>query len=147
MASEQRQPKPRGFGLCTRITYLHQAVCLAFFVAALRVLPERGFDQLILPHLLGIVLSVALLAAMFGVASRKSLRALTWLGVILWITVVKIFVIQLWLLVHGEIELITYFRGMLINELIAIPLAIYWSRPVHPTYLSSVSRTATASAD
>jgi hypothetical protein len=146
MVSEHRQPRPRGFGLFARITLIHQVLCLAFFLAALRVFPDRGFNQLILPHLLGIVLSVALLAALFGVVGRKSLKALTCLGVVLWIDVVKILVVQLWLLANGDIELTTYIRGMLINELIAIPLAVYWSRPVHAMYLASLNRRSAASA-
>jgi hypothetical protein len=57
--------------------------------------------------------------------------------VILWIAVVKIFVVQLWLLSQGTIELPAYIHAMLINELVAIPLAVYWSRSVHSRYLAS----------
>jgi hypothetical protein len=77
---------------------------------------------------------------MFGVAARKSLRALSWLRVILWIAVVKIFVIQLWLLAKGNIELTSYVHAMLVNELIAIPLAVYWSRSAPWNYLASFKR-------
>jgi hypothetical protein len=145
MAEDQRQPRPRGFGVFTRIVYVHQALCLAFFVAGLRVFPERGIDALVLPHLMGIAISVAVLVAMFGVATRKSLRSLSWLRVILWIAVVKIFVIQLWLLAKGDIELASYVHAMLVNELIAIPLAVYWSRSLHSKYLVSFKHSARAS--
>jgi hypothetical protein len=145
MAEDQRQPRPRGFGVFTRIVYVHQALCLAFFVAGLRVFPERGIDALVLPHLMGIAISMAVLVAMFGVATRKSLRALSWLRLILWIAVVKIFVIQLWLLAKGDIELASYVHAMLVNELIAIPLAVYWSRSLHSKYLVSFKHSARAS--
>ena len=142
-----RQSKPRGFGLFTRIVYVHQAICFAFFVAGLRFFPARGIEQLVLPHLLGIAISIAVLAAMFGVATRKSLRALSWLRVILWVGVIKIFVVQLWLLAKGDTALFSYVRAMLINELIAIPLAVYWSRPVHSSYLASFRGSSRSSAD
>jgi hypothetical protein len=141
MMTDLRQPKPRGFGLCSRIVYVHQAILLAVFVSGLRVYPARGIDELVLPHWLGIVLSIAVLIAMFGVATRTSLNALNWLRAILWIGVIKILVVQLWLLAQAQIELESYVRAMLINEGIAIPLAIYWSRPVHATYLASLQRT------
>ncbi|MCP9831744.1 hypothetical protein KBY80_10170 [Synechococcus sp. JJ3a-Johnson] len=140
MAEDPRQPRPRGFGLFARIVYVHQAVCLAFFLLGLRVFPERGIDALVLPHLMGIAISIAVLVTMFGVAARKSLRALSWLRVILWIAVVKIFVIQLWLLAKGNIELTSYVHAMLVNELIAIPLAVYWSRSAPWNYLASFKR-------
>ena len=140
MAEDPRQPRPWGFGLFARIVYVHQAVCLAFFLLGLRVFPERGIDALVLPHLMGIAISMAVLVAMFGVATRKSLRALSWLRVILWIAVVKIFVIQLWLLAKGNIELTSYVHAMLVNELIAIPLAVYWSRSAPWNYLASFKR-------
>ena len=138
MTSALRQPKPRGFGLCSRIVYVHQAILLAVFVAGLRVYPARGIDELVLPHWLGIVLSIAVLIAMFGVATRMSLNALNWLRAILWIGVIKILVLQLCLLAQGQTELESYIRAMFINEGVAIPLAIYWSRPVHITYLASL---------
>ena len=134
--------KPSRFGLFTRIVDIHQALSLAFFIAALRVFPRLGFDQLVLPHGLGIALSVAVLLAVFGVSRRHSLKALGWLRVILWISVIKILVVQLWLISKGQPELAADVRGMLINELIAIPLAIYWSRPVHRAYLASFRRSS-----
>ena len=140
MTFDVRQAKPRGFGLFTRIVYVHQAVLLAIFVAGLRVYPARGIDELVLPHSLGIVLSIAVLIVMFGVATRKSLKALNWLRVILWAGVIKILVVQLWLLAQGQIELASYIRTIFINELVAIPVAIYWTRPVHVSYLAELQR-------
>jgi len=66
------------------------------------------------------------------------LNALNWLRAILWIGVIKILVVQLCLLAQGQTELESYIRAMFINEGVAIPLAIYWSRPVHITYLASL---------
>uniref|UniRef100_UPI0037D99866 hypothetical protein n=1 Tax=Vulcanococcus sp. TaxID=2856995 RepID=UPI0037D99866 len=83
---------------------------------------------------------IAVLIAMFGVATRKSLNALNWLRVILWVGVIKILVVELWLLAQGQIELASYIHAMFINELVAIPLAIYWTRPVHVSYLASLQR-------
>jgi len=140
MTTDLRQPKPRGFGLFSRIVYVHQAILLAIFVAGLRVYPARGIDELVLPHWLGILLSIAVVIAMFGVATRASLKALKWLRLILWIGVVKILVVQLWLLAQGQTELVSYIRAMVINEVVAIPLAVYWSRPVHSMYLASLQR-------
>ena len=120
----------------TRIVYVHQAICLALFVSGLRLYSVRGIEGLVLHRLLGIVISLAVILAMFGVASRKSPKALSWLRVALWIGVLKILIVQLWLLAQGEINLAAYARAMFINELVAIPLAVYWSRPVHFCYLS-----------
>ena len=141
-----RQPKPWGFGLFTRIVYVHQAVCLVFFVAGLRSDPAGDLKLLVFPHLSGIVLSVAVLVAMFAVASRKSPRALIWLRIILWIGVVKILIVQLWLLAQGQTELDSYIRTMLSNELLAIPLAVYWSRPIQLSYLHSLKCSDAAAA-
>jgi hypothetical protein len=140
ITSDRRRSKPRGFGLFSRIVYVHQAILLAIFVAGLRVYPARGITELVLPHSLGIVLSIAVLIAMFGVATRKSLNALNWLRLILWAGVIKIQVVQLWLLAQGQIEVASYIRTTFINELVAIPLAIYWTRPVHVSYLASLQR-------
>jgi hypothetical protein len=49
-------------------------------------------------------------------------------------------VIQLWLLAKGNIELTSYVHAMLVNELIAIPLAVYWSRSAPWNYLASFKR-------
>ena len=146
MAADSRQSKPRGFGLMTRIVYVHQAICLTFFVAGLRLYSVRGIEGLVLHRLLGIVISLAVLLAMFGVAGGKSLKALAWLRVVLWIGVFKILMVQLWLLSQGEIDVASYVRAMLLNELVAIPLAVYWSRPAHFRYLSSIGRTTGSTA-
>jgi len=140
MAAESRQSKPKGFGMMTRIVYFHQAICLAFFISGLRLSSVPGVEQLVLHRLVGIVVSLASLLAMFAVANGKSLKALDWLRVVLWIGVFKILIVQLWLLGQGEIGLSSYTRAMFINELVAIPLAVYWSRPTHFHYLSFIGR-------
>lgn len=140
MAAESRQSKPKGFGMMTRIVYFHQAICLAFFISGLRLSSVPAVEELVLHRFVGIVVSLASLLAMFAVANGKSLKALNWLRVVLWIGVFKILIVQLLLLGQGEIGLSSYTRAMLINELVAIPLALYWSRPTHFHYLSSVDR-------
>jgi len=122
----------------TRIVYVHQAICLALFASGLRLYSVRGIEELVLHHLIGIVISLVVLLAMFGVAIRKSSKSLSWLRAILWIVVFKILIVQLWLLAQGEIGLASSARAMLINELVAIPLAVYWSRHAHFRYLSSL---------
>ena len=140
MAAESLQSKPKGFGLMTRIVYVHQAICLFFFLSELRLSSVPGIEELMLHRLIGIVVSLAILLAMFGVASRKSLKALSWLRVVLWIGVIKILMVQLGLLSQGDIGLTSYVRAMWLNELVAIPIAVYWSRSVHFRYLSSIGR-------
>ena len=140
MTVDSRQSKPKGFGMMTRIVYFHQAICLAFFISGLRLSSVPGVEELVLHRLVGIVVSLASLLAMFAVANGKSLKALNWLRVVLWIGVFKILIVQLLLLGQGEIGLSSYTRAMLINELVAIPLALYWSRPTHFHYLSSIGR-------
>lgn len=130
----------------TRIVFVHQAICLALFVAGLRVYSVLGIEGLVFHRLSGIVVSLAILLAMFAVAHGKSLKSLGWLRVVLWIGVVKILIVQLWLFAQGDIGFASYARAMLINELVAIPLAVYWSRPVHASYLSSLRCSAGSSA-
>ena len=140
MTVDSRQSKPKGFGLMTRIVYVHQAICLLFFLSELRLSSVPGIEELMLHRLIGIVVSLATLLAMFAVANGKSLKALGLLQVVLWIGVLKILIVQLWLLGQGEIGLGSYARAMLINELVAIPVAVYWSRPTHFSYLASIGR-------
>ena len=147
MTVDSRQSKPKGFGLMTRIVYVHQAICLFFFLSELRLSSVPGIEELMLHRLIGIVVSLATLLAMFAVANGKSLKALGLLQVVLWIGVLKILIVQLWLIAHGEIGLAAYARAMLINELVAIPLAVYWSRPAHSSYLASLRLSAGSAAD
>ena len=65
---QPRASKPSGFGLLTRIVDIHQALSLAFFIAALRAVHRP--EQILLPNLCGIFLSVAVLLAVFEVSSR-----------------------------------------------------------------------------
>ena len=145
MPAESRPAKPRGFGLMTRIIFVHQAICFALFLSGLRLSSAGGISELVAHRLLGIVVSLAIVLAIYGVANRKSPKALPWLRVFLWIGVVKILVVQLWLLAQGDIGLTSYARAILLNELVAIPVAVYWSRPVHARYLSSLGHAAGSS--
>ena len=140
MAAESLQSKPKWFGKMTRIVYFHQAICLAFFISGMRLSSVPGVEELVLHRLVGIVVSLATLLAIFAVANGKSLKALDWLRVVLWIGVFKILIVQLWLLGQGEIGLPSCAHAMLINELVAIPVAVYWSRPTHFSYLASIGR-------
>ena len=133
---QPRASKPSGCGLFTRIVDIHQALSLAFFIAAVRAVHRQGAEQILLPHLYGIFLSVAVLLAVFEVSSRLThnlglaLRDLVNQG-------------------HQALgrpavadpqeqpELVADLRGMWINELIAIPIAPDWSRPVHKVDLAS----------
>ena len=146
MDNNQRLPKPWGFGLFTRIVFVHQALCAALFVAALFRNPFPGIDALVFPHLLGLALSVGVLIAMFTVASQRSLNALFWLRFILWSGVVKALLEQFWLLSHGQAQLAASVHSLLINQLLTIPVALYWSRPVHSSYLASLQRPGDHSA-
>lgn len=126
----------------TRIVYVHQAICLVFFVSGLRLSSVPAIEELVLHRLTGISVSLAIVLAVFAVASRQSLKALAWLRVLLWIGVFKILMVHVWLLAQGDIGVPAYVRAMLLNELVAIPVALYWSRPVHSRYLSSVAHAA-----
>jgi hypothetical protein len=138
MDQATRPLKPRGFGLFTRIVYVHQAFSFALLLAALRgyLIPRTA--ELIAPHLLGLVLSLAVVVAMFGVASRHSLKALVWLRAMLWIGVINLLVIQLLLLAQSQVVSGAAMRMLFVSELISIPTAIYWSRPVNQAYLTSL---------
>jgi hypothetical protein len=77
MSSGANQAKPRGFNLFTRIVYVHQAFSLAVLGSGLSAPLSRGFGLHVLSTGVGLVITVAIVAAMFGVAKQKSLRALT----------------------------------------------------------------------
>lgn len=140
MGQPIRPLKPRGFGLFTRIVYVHQAFSFVILVAALRGDLSAGVADVVIPHLIGLVLSLAVVVAMFGVASRHSLKALVWLRLILWIGVINILLIQLLLLVQSHAESGTAMRMLFVSELIAIATAVYWSRPVNQAFLASPRR-------
>ena len=140
MEQSIRPFKPRGFGLFTRIVYVHQAFSFAILVAAFRGYLTAGVVDLMLPHLFALVLSLAVVVAMFGVASRHSLKALAWLRVMLWISMTNLLLIQLLLLAQSHAVSGTAMRMLFVSELITIAMAIYWSRPVNQAYLASLKR-------
>lgn len=140
MEQSTRLIKPRGFGLFTRIVYVHQAFSFALLLAALNGYLISGINDLMLPHLLALVLSLAIVVAMFGVASRHSLKALAWLMAMLWIGVINLLLIQLLLLVQSQAGSGSALRMLFFSELISIAAAIYWSRPVNKAYLASLKR-------
>jgi len=137
MTADSRSSRPRGFGLFARIVYVHQAILLALFVAKVRDDYARVVQELPLQHVSGIVLSIGVIVAMFCVATRKSLKALSWLRLILWLSVIKVLMVEFWLVAQGQIEWATALRPIVFKESVAIPLAIYWSRSVHIRYLNT----------
>lgn len=146
MGNAMQQPKPRGFGLYSRVVYVHQAFSLALIVAALSSHLARGFDAVMFAHLVGIVISIATLLLMFAVSTRKSVKALSWLRLILWIGVFRILIVQVWLLAHGETQWATTVRDIVLNELVSIPMALFWSRPVLARYLAALQSPAASMA-
>jgi hypothetical protein len=122
MSSSANQPKPRGFNLFTRIVYVHQAFSLAVLGSGLVALVSRSYGLHVLPTGVGLVIAVATVAAIFGVAKQKSLRALTWLRVLLWAAGTRG-----WLTLFGisDPAIAQFARLMIIHESILLPVAIY----------------------
>ena len=77
---------------------------------------------------------------MVGVAKQRSSRALDWLRWLLWITVAKVPFGMLTLFAASDGAAVASLHAILINEAVLIPLAIYWSRPVHGKYLAATAR-------
>ena len=141
MSSSLGLSKPRGFNVLTRIVYVHQAFSLAVLGSGLSSLLAKGHGLHALSTAAGVVIAVATAGAMFGVVKRKSLPALSWLRVCLWAAVVRGSLSVLMLLGTSDAAIAGFVRSMIFNEVILIPLAIYWSRAVHGRYLASLRST------
>ena len=138
MSSGANQTKPRGFNLFTRIVYVHQALSLAVLGSGLAALLSRGFGLHVLSTGVGLVITVATVAAMFGVATQKSLRALTWLRVLLWAAGARGLLSVLTLFGTSDTAIADFARSMIVHEAILLPIAIYWSRGFNGRYLASL---------
>ena len=136
MSSGLNQSKPHGFNLLTRIVYVHQAFSLALHGSGLSALLGKGSGFQVLSTGAGLVIAVATVIAMFGVAKQKSLPALVWLRVFLWAAVFRGALSVLTLFGASDAAIAGFVRSMIFNEAILIPLAIYWSRAVHGRYLA-----------
>ena len=134
MSSGANQSKPRGFNLLTRIVYVHQALSLAVVGSGL----SRSHGLHVLSTGFGLVMTVATVVAMFGVAKQKSLRALTGLRVLLWAGVAWGFLSVLMLFGTSDATIADLVRSMIFREAILLPLAIYWSKAFHGRSLASL---------
>jgi hypothetical protein len=138
MSSGANMAKPRGFNLFTRIVYVHQAFSLAVLGSGLVALLSRGYGLHVLSTGVGLVIAVATVAAMFGVAKQKSLRALTWLRVLLWAAGARGLLSLLTLFGNSDTAIADFVRSMIIHETFLLPIAIYWSRGFTGRYLASL---------
>ena len=145
MRTGPRPSKPFGFNLITRIVYVHSALSVAVFGSALAREIAHGTPAQAWNDGVAIVITVAAACAMFGVAQHRSLRVLALLRVILWIAVIKISLSAFPLFGAQAIAGNDSIVHILLNELIVVPIAIYWSRPVHTRYLASLAASASSS--
>jgi hypothetical protein len=125
MSSSANQPKPRGFNLFTRIVYVHQAFSLAVLGSGLVALVSRSYGLHVLPTGVGLVIAVATVAAIVDVAKQKSLRALTWLRVLLWEAGTRGLLSVLTLFGISDPAIAQFVRFMITHESILLPVAIY----------------------
>lgn len=140
MKTDVNPTKPKGFNVLTRIVFVHAAASLAVLSSTLVHALSRANQPGALLAGLGIVIAVAGCLAMVGVARQRSLRALMVLRWLLWVTVVKVSLGLLHFSGAGPVAHDGSLRAILLNEAVLIPLAIYWSRPVHARYLASFIR-------
>jgi hypothetical protein len=138
MGSGAHQLKPRGFNLFTRIVYVHQVFSLVVLGSGLASLASRSYGLHVLSTAFGLLIAVATVAAMFGVATQKSLLALTWLRVLLWAAVARGLLSVLTLFGTNDVAIAAFVRSMIFNEAILIPIAVYWSRGLNGKYLVSL---------
>lgn len=137
---EQHLSKPRGFNVLTRIVLVHQAFALAVLGSDLNSELIKGSQLSLWLTAAGLGIAVATAMAMVVVARRRSLPALTWLRVLLWVAVVRGGLGGLTLAGVGGAQLAGSVRSLVLNEVVLIPLAIYWSRAVHSRYLAGLRR-------
>ncbi len=136
------QTKPVGFNVLTRIVYVHLVFSLVVLTSALLHAFELGSHVAAASVGAGLVIAVAIGFAMFGVAKQRSLRALSLLRLLSWMAVVRA---SLGLFAHwgaSDLAAVEPVRSILLNEAFLIPLAIYWSRPVHARYLAALEHSS-----
>jgi hypothetical protein len=129
--------RPWGFNVLTRIVYVHLAFSLAVLTSALVQAWTRGSQIASLSAAAGLIIAVAVGFAMFGVAKQRSLRALFWLRLLLWMAAVRFLLGVLILAAASDSSAVESLRSILLNVVVLVPMAIYWSRPVHGRYLAS----------
>ena len=139
MGAGSNRSKPFCFNLMTRIVYVHAAFSLVLLTSALMQALARTSQLATLVAGLGLVIAVAAACAMFGVAKQRSLRALALLRLLLWITVAKVLLGMFAVIAASNPAMVETLRPILLNEVVLIGLLIYWSRPVHARYLSSMA--------
>jgi len=137
MGTDQRRSKPFGWNVWTRIVYVHQAFSLAVLGSGLSTLLARGEQLHAWSTVAGLVLAVATVAAMVGVAKHQASSALLWLRLLLWAAVIRSAFSVLLLAGPSHGAMAGFVRSLILSEAVLIPLAIYWSRAIHGRYLAS----------
>ena len=140
MRAKPGQSKPTGFDVLTRIVYVHAAFSLAVLVSALLNAFARGSQIGTASAGVGIVVAVAGFLAMLAVAKRRTLRALALLRLMLWITVAKVLLEMIPLLSGSAAAINKALLPNLLNEAVLVALAVYWSRPIHNSYLTHLKK-------
>jgi hypothetical protein len=142
MSGDSSRQRPLGFKTLLVLGYVHQAFSIAVVGADLALLLGQGalvrFAPIVIVLVIGLLLAVAAVIAIFGVARRKSPLALAWLRILLWVGVAKGPIAGLWLMGRADADMQVLFMTMIATEAVLIPVAIYWSRPAHSKYLSSL---------
>lgn len=141
MGSGVSRAKPFGFDALARIVYVHAAMSLVVLISVLLHALQRGGQAAAVSAGVGLVIAVSGCAAMVGVARNRSLRALVMLRCLLWVTVAKVGLGLITVLRTSDSATAESLRAILLNEAVLIPLAIYWSRRIHTTYLAAVAKT------
>ena len=138
MSNASSVSRPLGFKTLLILGYVHQAFSIALLGAALVSFVSQGNYARFVLIVIGLILAAGSVVALFGVLSKKSLPALRWLRLLLWLGVAKEPLTGLWLLGRSDADMGGYWMTTLVTEAVLIPVAIYWTRSVHCKYLSSL---------
>ena len=136
MQPEPGRSKPAGFNLCTRLVFVHAAFSIAVLTSALPQAIARGHALGAVSAGIGLLIAATACWAMVGVARQRSPRALLWLRWILWLAVLKIALGWFGMLGSSGMATGESLTSTPLNEAAVIALVIYWSRPVHASYLA-----------
>lgn len=138
MSNASSVSRPLGFKTLLILGYVHQAFSITLLGAALVSFVAQGIYARFGLIVIGLILAAGSVAAIFGVLSKKSLPALRWLRLLLWLGVAKEPLTGLWFLGRSDADMGGYWMTMLVTEAILIPVAIYWTRSVQSKYLFSL---------
>lgn len=138
MSNTSSVSRPLGFKTLLILGYVHQAFSIALLGAALVSFVAQGIYARFVLIVIGLILAAGSVVAIFGVLRKKSLPALRWLRLLLWLGVAKEPLTGLWLLGRSDADMGGYWMTTLVTEVVLIPVAIYWTRSVHFKYLSSL---------